>query len=86
MPWDFDELDPWQVRQLLAGARARRREGWQQMAQLAAWLLAPYSKRRLKAKDLMTFPPDPLDVDEDPPAPPPSAAPRRRVFTPPRHG
>ena len=84
MPWQYAELEPWQVRQLLAGARARRRESWQQMAQLAAWLLAPYSKRRLKAKDLMTFPPDPLDDDERPAAPPPPA-PRRKVFTP-THG
>ncbi len=73
LPWEFDELDAWQFRQLLIGHRARQREAWQRQAQHAAWTLAPYSKRRLKVKDLINFPPDPLD-EEDGPAP----VPRRR--------
>jgi len=76
LPWEFDALDQWQFRQLLAGHRARQRDGWQHYAQLAAWLLAPYSKRKLTAKHFMKFSPDPLDAEDDaedrpvPPRPP----------------
>jgi len=77
LPWEFDELDPWQFRQLLAGHRARQRQTWQQLAQLAAWVLAPYSKRKLTAKQFMKFAPDPLDADDADDARP--AVPRRKV-------
>ena len=79
LPWEFDELDAWEFRHLLAGHRARQRQTWQQLAQMAAWLLAPYSKRKLSAKHFMKFQADPLDAedtdDERPVAP-------RRPFRP----
>jgi hypothetical protein len=37
---------------------------WTIAAQLAAWLLTPYSRRKLTAKKLLTFPRDPL-LDDD---------------------
>lgn len=67
-------MTPWEFRQLLAGHRARQRDTWQQLAQLAAWLLAPYSKRRISAKQLIKLPPDPVLADDDEGARP---APRR---------
>jgi hypothetical protein len=47
---------------------------------MAAWLLAPYSRRKLSAKHFMKFSPDPLDAeeadDERPAAPRPQRRPR----------
>jgi hypothetical protein len=79
-PWEFDALEPWQFRQLLAGHRARQRDRWTIAAQQSAWQLAPYSKRRLQAKHLISFPPDPLDADDA--APPRPARRRRKVLDP----
>ena len=84
MPWDFERLTPWEFRQLLAGHRARTREIWHQLAQHAAWLLAPYSRRRLSAKSLIKLPPDPLlaaDDEDDHPV-----TPARRRARPSHHG
>jgi hypothetical protein len=61
MPWEFDRLTPTDLQDLLRGARERRREPWRVAAQLAAWLLQPYSKRRLTARKLLSFPPEPVD-------------------------
>ena len=83
MPWEFERLTPWEFRQLLAGHRAQQRQTWQQLAQLAAWLLAPYSKRRLSAKSLIKLPPDPLLAADDEDAP---VTPRRRRSAAPHHG
>jgi hypothetical protein len=43
---------------LLTGARARRRETWRLAAQLACWVLSPWSKKTLTVDKLIKLPRD----------------------------
>jgi Phage tail assembly chaperone protein, TAC len=52
-PWEFWRLTPRELQLLLDGAELRDDRDWRQMAQLAVWLLAPWSKKKLKVDKLL---------------------------------
>jgi hypothetical protein len=53
MPWTFGRLTPREFGLMVEGFQRRDRRSWRRVAQLAAWVLQPYSKKALKASALL---------------------------------
>lgn len=52
-PWEFWRLTPREFSLMIEGAECRDDRGWRRVAQLAAWLLQPWSKKIVRADRLL---------------------------------
>ena len=61
-PWEFWEMTPAELTAMLEGARTTEERRWYRTAWQVAYLLTPYSKKKLTPEKLLGRPPKRRDL------------------------